>query len=101
MMPDEILQPDTKYLLDLLKKIISFKTVAPPGNCYQEIVDWLEPIFREMGFKTEKLVMPEEVFSAKCSDPRLVGDRNNLRADLFVGAEKTLVIYAHLDVVPA
>jgi len=101
MMPDEILQPDTKYLLDLLKKIISFKTVAPPGNCYQEIVDWLEPIFREMGFKTEKLIMPEDVFAAKCSDPRLVGDRYNLRADLFVGAEKTLVIYAHLDVVPA
>ena len=34
-------------------------------------------------------------------DPRLVGDRFNLRADLSVGAEKTLVIYAHLDVVPA
>ena len=45
--------------------------------------------------------MPEEVFAAKCSDTRLVGDRYNLRADLFVGAEKTLVIYAHLDVVPA
>jgi len=45
--------------------------------------------------------MPQEVFAAKCSDPRLVGDRHNLRADLFVGAEKTLAIYAHLDVVPA
>ena len=101
MMPDEILQPDTKYLLDLLKKIISFKTVAPPGNCYQEIVEWLVPIFKDMGFKTEKLVMPQDVFAAKCSDSRLVGDRFNLRADLSVGAEKTLVIYAHLDVVPA
>ena len=100
-MPEEIHQPDTKYLLDLLKKIISFKTVAPPGSCYQEIVDWLEPIFLDLGFKTEKLVMPEDVFATKCTDQRLVGDRFNLRADLNVGAQKTLVIYAHLDVVPA
>ena len=34
-------------------------------------------------------------------DRRLVGDRVNMRADLDVGAKKTLVIYAHLDVVPA
>ena len=100
-MPEIIPSPDPDYLMDLLKKIISFKTVAPPGSNYQEIVDWLVPIFREMGFATQKMVMPEDVFAAKCSDPRLVGDRFNLRADLSVGAEKTLVIYAHLDVVPA
>ena len=64
-------------------------------------MEWLEPIFKDMGFKTETLVMPEDVFAAKCTDQRLVGDRFNLRADLNVGAEKTLVIYAHLDVVPA
>jgi len=45
--------------------------------------------------------MPQEVFAAKCEDARLVGDRFNLRADLNVGAKETLVIYAHLDVVPA
>jgi succinyl-diaminopimelate desuccinylase len=100
-MPKEFLQPDTTYLLNLLQKIIGFKTVAPPGSYYQDIVDWLEPIFQSMGFKTEKLVMPEDVFATKCTDGRLVGDRFNLRADLDVGAEKTLVIYAHLDVVPA
>ncbi len=100
-MPEEILRPDTNCLLNLLKKIISFKTVAPPGINYQEIVDWLVPIFREMGFATQKMVMPQDVFAAKCGDPRLVGDRFNLRADLIVGAKKTLVIYAHLDVVPA
>jgi len=100
-MPNEILELDKEYLMDLLKKIISFKTVAPPGSNYQEIVDWLVPIFREMGFKAQKLTMPQEVFAAKCTDSRLVGDRFNMRADLSVGAEKTLVIYAHLDVVPA
>jgi succinyl-diaminopimelate desuccinylase len=99
--PEESIFPDRGYLMDLLKNIISFRTVAPPGDCYQEIVEWLEPIFRDMGFETTKMKMPAEVFAAKCCDSRLVGDRYNLRADLSVGAEKTLVIYAHLDVVPA
>lgn len=101
MMPDECLRPDTTYLLDVLTDLIGFQTVAPPGSCYQEIVEYLEPIFQGMGFKTEKLVMPQEVFATRCFDQRLVGDRFNLRADLNVGAEKTLAIYAHLDVVPA
>ncbi|HNX10017.1 MAG TPA: ArgE/DapE family deacylase [Methanothrix sp.] len=100
-MPEEIHPSDKEYLLDLIKKIISFKTVAPPGSNYEEIIDWLVPIFREMGFFTQKLAMPEEVFEARCTDSRLKGDRFNLRADLQAGREKTLVIYAHLDVVPA
>ncbi len=100
-MPEECLQPDTTYLLDVLKDLIGFKTAAPPGSCYLEIVDYLVPIFQGLGFATERLVMPEEVFAARCPDPRLEGDRHNLRAELNVGAEKTLVIYAHLDVVPA
>lgn len=100
-MPKDCLQPDTNYLLQVLKDIIGFKTVAPPGSCYQEIVDYLVPIFSSLGFETKKLVMPQEVFAAKCEDARLVGDRFNLRADLNVGARETLVIYAHLDVVPA
>ena len=106
MMPEKRLPPQEEYqmdldLLDLLKKIISFKTVAPPGSNYREIVDWLVPIFQEMGFATKKLVMPQEVFASRCQDSRLEGDRFNLKADLDVGREKTLVIYAHLDVVPA
>jgi len=100
-MPKDCIQPDTNYLLQVLKDIIGFKTVAPPGSSYQEIVDYLVPIFSGLGFETKKLVMPQEVFAAKCEDARLVGDRFNLRADLNVGAKETLVIYAHLDVVPA
>lgn len=99
-MPEECLRPDTAYLLDVLRDIIGFETVAPPGSYYQEIVDYLVPIFRDIGFKTEVLVMPEEVFAAKCDDRQLVGDRVNLMAKMDAGAEKTLVIYAHLDVVP-
>jgi succinyl-diaminopimelate desuccinylase len=92
---------DKEYLMDLLEKIIGFRTVAPPGSNYEMIVDWLIPLFKEMGFATHKMIMPQEVFAARCTDSRLVGDRFNLRSDLDVGAKKTLVIYAHLDVVPA
>jgi len=89
------------YLLQVLRDIIGFKTVAPPGSFYEEIVDYLAAIFGSMGFETRKMVMPSDVFASRCEDPRLVGDRFNLRADLDVGAKETLVIYAHLDVVPA
>ncbi len=99
-MPEECLRPDVDYLLNILRDIVAFRTVAPPGSCYQEIVDYLVPIFKGMGFKVEKIVMPQEVFVARCTDQRLVGDRVNLRATLDAGAKETLVVYAHLDVVP-
>jgi succinyl-diaminopimelate desuccinylase len=65
-MPKDCLQPDTNYLLQVLKDIIGFKTVAPPGSCYREIVDYLVPILSGLGFETKKLVMPQEVFAARC-----------------------------------
>jgi len=100
-MPKNCRPPDIAYLLDVLSDLIAFETVAPPGGQYHEVVDYLLPIFKSMGFETEKLVMPEEVFLARCEDSRLVGDRVNMTARLDVGAKETLVIYAHLDVVPA
>lgn len=101
MMPKECPSPDTAYLLDVLRDLIAFETVAPPGSHYQEVVDYVLSIFKSMGFETEKLVMPQEVFQSRCEDSRLVGDRVNMTARLDVGAQETVAIYAHLDVVPA
>jgi len=100
-MPGDYQEIDNEDLLDVLENLVKLKTVAPPGGFYHEIVDYLIPIFAELGFKTEKIIMPQEIFQARCSDSRLLGDRVNLRAILDVGAEKTLIIYTHLDVVPA
>ncbi len=100
-MPDEPLFPDKDYLLNVLRDLIAFETVAPPGSHYNEIIDYLVSIFKSMGFRTEKIVMPKEIFEAKCQDARLTGDRVNLRASLNVGAKETLIIYTHVDVVPA
>ncbi|MHC1631601.1 MAG: M20 family metallopeptidase [Methanotrichaceae archaeon] len=94
------LDSNMSHLLDVLKDLISFETVAPPGKNYHEIVDYLIPIFADLGFETEKIVMPQEIFEQRCNVPGLVGDRVNLRARLDIGAEKTVVIYTHLDVVP-
>jgi succinyl-diaminopimelate desuccinylase len=99
-MPDEPLCPDKDHLLNVLKDLIAFKTVAPPGSHYNEIIDYLISVFKSMGFRTEKIVMPQEIFEAKCQDSRLTGDRVNLRASLDAGAKDTLVIYTHVDVVP-
>ncbi len=93
--------PDPSYLLKVLRDLVGFRTVAPPGNSYREIIDYLASVFDEMGFKTQKVVIPQDVFSIKCDDPRLVGERVNLIAHKDVGAKETLVIYTHVDVVPA
>jgi succinyl-diaminopimelate desuccinylase len=91
---------DTNCLLEVLRDLIGFQTVAPPGRFYNEVIDYAKKKFDEMGFATEKIVMPKEIFEVKCEDERLFGDRANLRARLDVGAMETLVIYTHLDVVP-
>jgi len=96
----QYLDSNTSHLLDVLRDLISFETVAPPGNNYHQIVDYLIPIFEDLGFDTEKLVMPPEIFQQKCDIEGLVGDRVNFRARRYVGAERTVVIYTHLDVVP-
>ena len=61
-MPNQPLSPDKNYLLDVLRDLIAFKTIAPPGSSYHEVIDYLISIFKSMGFKTEKIVMPKEIF---------------------------------------
>ena len=90
-MPDES-QIDKDYLLRVLKDLVGLKTIAPPGGFYHEIVDYLSIIFKGLGFETEKIIMPQEIFQTRCLDNRLSGDRVNLKATLDVGARDTLII---------
>jgi succinyl-diaminopimelate desuccinylase len=65
-------------------------------------MDFAASLLKEQDFKVEKLIMPRELFEKK--NPRLShleGDRVNISAIRDVGAEKTLLINTHLDVVPA
>lgn len=93
------LEAGTPKMLEDLRDLVGFETVTPPGKKYREIVDHLIPIFRDLGFEAEKVVVPPEVLSGRGEEA--IGERANLWARLDVGAEETLVIYTHLDVVPA
>ena len=39
----------------VLSDLISIDTSVPPGDNYLKAVDYLEPLFRDAGFKTEKI----------------------------------------------
>jgi succinyl-diaminopimelate desuccinylase len=80
--------------VEILKKLISFDTSVPPGNNYVETIDYLEPLFRQVGFQTEKVPIP----------PEFASRRNNRIALLCHRKDETkprLLFYAHIDVVPA
>jgi len=81
----------------LLKDLIKINTVVPPGNNYEEMVDFLEPIFSELGFETERVVVPEE--KVREIPFPLEGPRVNLVARRGKG-KPPLTLYAHMDVVP-
>ncbi|MEM1658899.1 MAG: ArgE/DapE family deacylase [Candidatus Jordarchaeales archaeon] len=81
----------------LLRELVKIDTVVPPGRGYGEMVDFLDPVFSELGFRTKRVVVPEE--KVKLIPYPLEGPRVNLVARR--EADKPpLTIYAHMDVVP-
>jgi succinyl-diaminopimelate desuccinylase len=98
-LPDRI-DSKTSDTLRILTDLVGMPTAVPPGDNYEEIVDYLMPKFADLGFEVEKVCIPEEIFKQKMKNPELHGKRVNLHAYLDVGADRTLVIYTHLDVVP-
>jgi succinyl-diaminopimelate desuccinylase len=84
-------------LLERLRRIIRIDNCIPPGRNYDTLVDPLEPQFRQYGFATERVVIPEEHWRA--IPLPLEGARVNLVAKKGVG-KPPLTIYAHMDTVP-
>lgn len=83
--------------INLLREMVKIDTVVPPGRGYKEMVRFLEPIFSELGFETERVTVPEE--KVRAIPLPLEGPRVNLVARR--KADKPpLTIYAHMDVVP-
>ncbi|MFQ6061881.1 MAG: M20 family metallopeptidase [Methanosarcinales archaeon] len=96
------IESKTKETLEILTDLVKIPTQVPPGDNYDEIIEFLMPFFEELGFRVENLHLPEDVFKKKNPDLKdlCFGDRANLHAIKKVGADKTIVINAHLDVVP-
>lgn len=84
-------------ILQHYKEVISIDTTIPPGQNYDAMVDVLEPQFQKLGFKTERVVIPDSLL--KDIPLPLKGSRINLVASQDTGKEP-VTIYAHMDVVP-
>ncbi|KAF5432904.1 succinyl-diaminopimelate desuccinylase [Candidatus Methanophagaceae archaeon] len=90
-----------KELIGWLTELVGIPTFVPPGENYGKIVDWLFPVLEGFGFQCERIEMPEDVYAAKQKNDELIGERVNLLATKDTGAAESVVIYTHLDVVPA
>ena len=86
------------YIIDVLQKIIRVNTTVPPGENYGKLLDIVEPDFIKFGFKTERVIVPED--KVKQMPWSLTGERTNLVATLASDKPKVSA-YAHMDVVPA
>ncbi|MFW9984151.1 MAG: M20 family metallopeptidase [Candidatus Odinarchaeota archaeon] len=85
-------------LVSLLEELIRIPTVVPPGNNYEEMVHYLEPIFQSLGYTTEQVSIPTDEIAK--IPYQLEGPRVNLVAHRDYGQKEPVTIYAHMDVVP-
>ncbi|MDO8568870.1 MAG: M20/M25/M40 family metallo-hydrolase [Dehalococcoidales bacterium] len=80
--------------LKVAKDILAIDTSIPPGLNYEKVMDYLEPLFKEVGFETEQITIPRE--HSDGNDPRI-----NLIAHRRSPGQPRLIFYGHIDVVPA
>jgi succinyl-diaminopimelate desuccinylase len=78
----------------ILEDLISIDTTVPPGKNYAEAINYLEPLFKEVNFKTKRVNIPPEHAENREGRINLICNRNS-------GNKPRLIFYAHIDVVPA
>jgi acetylornithine deacetylase/succinyl-diaminopimelate desuccinylase-like protein len=61
--------------IQVLKDLISIDTSVPPGLNYGRTIDYLEPLFGEVGLSTERVAIPEEYADGKVGRVNLVAHR--------------------------
>lgn len=92
----------TDETIRTLDELVRIPTQVPPGENYEKVMEYATSRLKDLDFKVEKFIMPRELFEKK--NPRLKhlsGERVNICATKNCGADKTLLINTHLDVVPA
>lgn len=80
--------------VEVLKDLLSINTTVPPGLNYEKAIDFLEPIFKEQGFDTHKIVIPTEHAEGREGRVNLICHRREKD-------KPRLIFYCHIDVVPA
>ncbi|MHA1145855.1 MAG: M20 family metallopeptidase [Candidatus Helarchaeota archaeon] len=94
----EIANLDNDTIVKLFNELLSIDTSNPPGHNYAEFAAVLEPHFHELGFKTQRVIVPDEIVQKH--PLHLEGPRVNLVASKEIGIGKSITFYAHSDVVP-
>jgi len=82
-----------KYI-EVLKDLISIDTTVPPGLNYDKAVIYLEPLFNELGFDTHMIIIPAEYAEGREGRINLICHRREK-------GKPRLILYGHIDVVPA
>ena len=82
-----------KYI-EVLKDLISIDTSIPPGLNYDKAIDYLEPLFKESGFVTQRVIIPAEHAEGREGRINLICHRREK-------GKPRLIFYGHIDVVPA
>jgi succinyl-diaminopimelate desuccinylase len=80
--------------IEVLKDLISIDTTVPPGLNYDKAIRYLEPLFKELGFDTERLIIPAQHAEGREGRVNLVCHRRQK-------GKPRLIFYGHIDVVPA
>ncbi len=78
----------------ILKDIIAIDTSVPPGLNYGEVIDYLQPLFEDVGFESRKIYIPEEYAEGREGRVNLICRRSEQ-------GKPRLIFYGHIDVVPA
>lgn len=76
-----------------LKDLVSMDTTVPPGKNYEKIIDYLAPLFKNVGCDVQKIALPKEA----CHGAE---GRFNLLAHRRAPGKPRLILYTHADVVP-
>ena len=77
----------------VLSDLVSMDTIVPPGRNYEKAIDYLNPLFKQMGCETEKVRIPKEFCNNQDGRFNLIANRRN-------SGKQRLIIYTHVDVVP-
>jgi succinyl-diaminopimelate desuccinylase len=80
--------------VEILKNLIAIDTTVPPGHNYAQTINYLEPLFKQCGLQTEKVLIPPEQAEGR-------SERVNLICHKRAPGKPRLVFYGHIDVVPA
>jgi succinyl-diaminopimelate desuccinylase len=78
----------------ILGDFISIDTSVPPGINYDKAIDYLQPLFQEVGFESKKISIPKEYAEGREGRINLVCHRRGR-------GKPRLIFYSHIDVVPA